>query len=1322
MAKNQVYIDIVIDDKGTTKRVAVNAKKLGLELDKAGAASDKASKGTDKLGKSAKDLDRNMRGTAKMTSNSSKEFSKMQQGMGGLVGAYATLAAQVFAVSAAFQFLQGASDFRNLIAGQEALGAVSGAAYKTITNSIIQATDAQIRYADAARAAAIGTAAGLTSSQLTELGTVAKNASFALGRDLTDSFNRLVRGVTKAEPELLDELGIILRLETATEKYALVLNKSASELTAFERSQAVANEVLEQGTRKFAEIEALMDPNAAALQQFAKSFDDLFNSFKVGVIEGLTPVLQFLSKNTLALTASLALFAIPIIKAILPNLQEWKKNSMELYKDHESNAKGYIQRSEEQSAILAGLTNNEKELAKAAKDTAKARGKTTDKGGVGYVAGGASSPQARAAAKKGLALAEEDLRKHGEVRTGIFKGYTAKEVAIARASYNKREGMAKKHGVVIGRTFDQLAARGKMSFLKLQASWAGTMAFMSRAATIAATTINVVMSLAGIIGVITMLAAGLKAVYDYFFPLSEAAKQQAEEIGNLAEKYKDLDIEMSRARQARESLTTGTGDATNIGQALQSADVQKLITDINDLSRMTDKGSQEFLDLQQKLKGVAGELVQIDPKFAALETALEGQVTAIDALPASELINTANGYMEIGQAISGLPETIGKADEAFVKLSKSMIKTNPLDQFLEAEKAVLRDLQISEQASLKKAENIQAQKDAAIKANEEQAAADEAMYKRLTSTQQAYYDKHFANMDEEEKKAYRNLRGSGGRRNVKRGRTIEGTATAGELENFDKRKKLSEEEAAADKKRGEERAAREAKLAKLRDTQLKQAKDRVIAETNALNVQTRGVTLQGQLLNLELSRVKNANTLQLAQEKYDRALTARDTAKKGTEDRANAQKALEQTKLELDLAKANNRLQEDKVAKKEEEIALQQKLLGLKVQELQLDQEGQILSMAKSFEEKTGGGTFESAARIRQMETMELENALAQAQNAAEQAAAEYDRVYNEKLNELKNIETQRLKDAGLDENIGEQKLTELQGQATAEATVDTGNQVGKTSLDVTQATLNLQAQKETFSTLTKQNDARLEAIQYETENFAMTKEQEMTNKQILALRQEGVKVTDEMRSKLLAQNQAEADAQRGLEQMKSVRDNMEQGLGSAFEGMITGAKSAKEAFKDMAKSMLANLAKIIAQELALRAIRSAMGFFADGGISARDGYYPSFAGGGTYASPLRNYSKGGMARGPQQGYNAVLHGNEAVVPLPHNRKIPVELKGGAGGDQNNVTVNVAVNNDGTATTRTEASDGMGAERLGTMVAQAVQDELQNQKRSGGILSPYGAA
>ena len=63
-----------------------------------------------------------MRGTAKMTSNGTKEFSKMSQGMGGLAGAYATLAAQVFAVSAAFPSLSRASEVTNLMEGQRAMG------------------------------------------------------------------------------------------------------------------------------------------------------------------------------------------------------------------------------------------------------------------------------------------------------------------------------------------------------------------------------------------------------------------------------------------------------------------------------------------------------------------------------------------------------------------------------------------------------------------------------------------------------------------------------------------------------------------------------------------------------------------------------------------------------------------------------------------------------------------------------------------------------------------------------------------------------------------------------------------------------------------------------------------------------------------------------------------------------------------------------------------------------------------------------------------------------------------------------------------------
>ena len=128
MAKNKVYIDVVVDDKGTTKRVAVNAKKLGIALEQ--------------TGKSARTADRNLKGAAQASANGTKNFSKMAQGIsGGLVPAYATLAAQVFAITAAFNFLKSAADFSVLATGQVAYAKSTGIAIKSLTEDIIQATN-----------------------------------------------------------------------------------------------------------------------------------------------------------------------------------------------------------------------------------------------------------------------------------------------------------------------------------------------------------------------------------------------------------------------------------------------------------------------------------------------------------------------------------------------------------------------------------------------------------------------------------------------------------------------------------------------------------------------------------------------------------------------------------------------------------------------------------------------------------------------------------------------------------------------------------------------------------------------------------------------------------------------------------------------------------------------------------------------------------------------------------------------------------------------------------------------------------------------------
>ena len=303
--KDEIKIKINVDGKDIelTKK---QANKLGKELDK--------------TGKSAHSTDRRLKGAAQASSNSTKNFSKMAQGIsGGLVPAYATLAANIFAISAAFRFLQNAADYRILLQGQQEYANLTGESLKLMTSRLQDATGAQLAFAEAAQSVAIARAAGLSSDQITRLGVVARTASIALGRDLTDSLNRLIRGTTKAEPELLDELGIILRLETAAENYGLKIGKLGKDLSIFEKSQAVVNEVLEQGESKFGSFNTELNE----FSKLAKSFDDLLNKIKIS----LTGVAEFMAKafsqNTAALAGVGALLGTGIISAITPQAPQF---------------------------------------------------------------------------------------------------------------------------------------------------------------------------------------------------------------------------------------------------------------------------------------------------------------------------------------------------------------------------------------------------------------------------------------------------------------------------------------------------------------------------------------------------------------------------------------------------------------------------------------------------------------------------------------------------------------------------------------------------------------------------------------------------------------------------------------------------------------------------------------------------------------------------------------------------------------------------------------------------------------------------------------
>jgi hypothetical protein len=278
-----------------------------------------------------------MRGVAGATGAASRDFAKQARGLGGLVRLYATFAANIFAVTAAFNTLRDAMDTTNMIRGLEILGSQSGKSLGALAKQLAQVSDGAISMREAMSATAMTSSAGMTNKQILQLGEVAKNASFALGISMPDAINRLSRGIVKLEPELLDELGIFAKIEPATQAYALQLGKNVSQLTDFERRQAFANAVLKEGTDKFSEL------NEAASNPFDKLLSSLKNVAQQGlelINVVLAPIAEILSKSPGALAAGLATIVAILVRQAVPALGEFRAGLAKSADDALKEAKG----------------------------------------------------------------------------------------------------------------------------------------------------------------------------------------------------------------------------------------------------------------------------------------------------------------------------------------------------------------------------------------------------------------------------------------------------------------------------------------------------------------------------------------------------------------------------------------------------------------------------------------------------------------------------------------------------------------------------------------------------------------------------------------------------------------------------------------------------------------------------------------------------------------------------------------------------------------------------------------------------------------------
>ena len=197
------------------------------------------------------------------------------------------------------------------------------------------------------------------------------------------------------------------------------------------------------------------------------------------------------------------------------------------------------------------------------------------------------------------------------------------------------------------------------------------------------------------------------------------------------------------------------------------------------------------------------------------------------------------------------------------------------------------------------------------------------------------------------------------------------------------------------------------------------------------------------------------------------------------------------------------------------------------------------------------------------------------------------------------------------------------------------------------------------------------------------------------------------------------------LESIGTLSENVKDVTGSALQGLgdqlANFVETGKLSFTDLANSIIKDMIRITTQQLIMKPILGALGgLFGGGGVAngtlaPTDMFkYANFAKGGimTEMGPMmmKKYARGGIATGPQMALYGEGSQNEAYVPLPDGRRIPVAMQGGGGG-----TTSVVVNVD--ATGSKVRGDSPGGEQLGKALSAAVQAELIKQRRPGGLLN-----
>lgn len=226
------------------------------------------------------------------------KFSKVMKSAAGLGGIAVALAGVAKAFKLVFDTTQYAAQVRQTRMAFRSIAEDSGAMADDIIRNMRRMSGETISELDMMLSANRASLLGIPVDHFDDLMAIARASATATGESVGKMFDDIVKGIGRASPMILDNLGITVKIGEVNEDYAKSIGKTVEALTAQEKKQALLNAVLKSGEdiiRKVGEAGQILT-DVERWQQTAAAAADFRAELGMNLLQSMGQIFEGSSK------------------------------------------------------------------------------------------------------------------------------------------------------------------------------------------------------------------------------------------------------------------------------------------------------------------------------------------------------------------------------------------------------------------------------------------------------------------------------------------------------------------------------------------------------------------------------------------------------------------------------------------------------------------------------------------------------------------------------------------------------------------------------------------------------------------------------------------------------------------------------------------------------------------------------------------------------------------------------------------------------------------------------------------------------------------